>query len=807
ASDPASSDFLGTSCAVYGQYMIAGAWNKTVSSQISAGAAYVYVRSDTTMTGTWSFSVKLTASTPTSNECFGGYVAISGDTVVVGTSFTGIAKIYVWYRSTGATWTQQGPLTASDGSSGDSFGSSVAIDGDYIVAGARLWDRKTPSAMTDCGCAYVFVRSGSTWSQQAQLIASDVDVLGYSCAVDGQYMIAGAYNKTVGVASAGAAYIYVRPDMTATGTWSFTTKLTATTPTINEQFGNTVAISGDTVVVGTMYSSGIAKVYVWYRSTGTTWVQQGPLTASDGSSGDRFGYSVAIDGNYIVAGAYVWSRKTPSAITNCGTAYVFMRSGSTWAQQAQLFASDLMASAYFGLSVAVSGSSIIIGAYSWSSTTPAVVFCGCAYLYTSQLIASDPQANASFGTSVAISGSYAIVGALQWDQTLPSITNCGCAYVFYYNGSTWTQQAQLLTATTPTASEYFGQSVAISGDTIVVGTLLSGIRKAYVWYRSTGMTWVQQGPLTASDGSSGDSFGDTVAVNDNFIVVGAPNWSRKTPSAIAGCGAAYVFIRSGSTWSQQAQLVTSDPAPSVHMGASVSISGLSIVAGASMWSNVSPAVSQCGCAYVFTRSGTTWSQTAQIIASDPQASALFGTSVSISGSYAIVGAPQWDQTLPSITNCGCAYVFYWDGSTWAQQAQLVSGNPATSDFYGGSVCIRGSYALVGAYNKSSGAGSSYLFVRNSTQWLKSRVIVASDAAASDHDPAASQFFGFSVACDGQYQIVGAYGVNASAGAAYVYTRSTLTGTWVFATKLVSPSPAAGYKFGESVAISGATVVV
>jgi hypothetical protein len=359
ASDAATNDNFGSSTAISGDIAVVGSYEDDTAGGISAGSAYVYIRSG----GVWTQHQKLTASDGAANDNFGSSVAISGDTLVIGAerSDTAAGSAYVFTRS-GNVWTEQQKLTAPGRAGFDLFGHSVAISGDTIVIGA--FGDNTPLG-SDTGSAYVYTRSGSTWTLQQFLTAADGadgDNLGYSVGIVGDTVVAGAYqDDTPAGTDAGSAYIFTR-----SGTvWTQQQKLTASDGAEVDAFGISVAISGNTVVVGAFFDDtprgeSAGSAYVYTRS-GTVWSEQQHLTASDGASIDVFGYSVAISGNTIVVGAVAGD--TASG-TNTGSAYVYTRSGSVWTEEQELAASGGGSSEdFFGDSVAISGNTIIVGAY------------------------------------------------------------------------------------------------------------------------------------------------------------------------------------------------------------------------------------------------------------------------------------------------------------------------------------------------------------------------------------------------------------------------------------------------------------
>ena len=365
-------------------------------------------------------------------------------------------------------WFEQAKLTASDTAADDRFGSSVAVAGDTAVVGAANDDDTV--AGTDAGSAYVFVRSGGAWTQQAKLTASDAaarDLFGRSVAVAGDTVVVGAWvDDTLAGTDAGSAYVFVRSG----GAWTQQAKLTAADAAAGDAFGFSVAVAGDTAVVGayrdiTLAGTGAGSAYVFVRS-GSAWTQQAKLTAADAAAGDQFGFSVAVAGDTAVVGA---KGDNTLAGTGAGSAYVLVRSGGAWTQQAKLTAADAAASDRFGWSVAVAGDTAVVGAV--NDETLAGPFAGSAYVFArsggawtqqAKLTAADGAAGDQFGASVAVAGDTAVVGAPA------DATFAGSGYVFVRSGGTWAQQAKL-TASDAATFENFGESVAVSGDTVLAG--------------------------------------------------------------------------------------------------------------------------------------------------------------------------------------------------------------------------------------------------------------------------------------------------------------------------------------------------
>ncbi len=366
-------------------------------------------------------------------------------------------------------------------------------------------------------------------------------------------------------------------------------KITSTPRGVGAQHGNAVAISGNTMVVGARHDSttasqaGAAFVYVL---NGTTWTQQAVLLANDGAAVDKFGHSVAISGDTIVIGAY----QDDAPLSNGGSAYVFVRNGTTWTFQQKLTAAGGTADDEFGNAVGIIGDAVVVGAHfadipGTSSAGSVYVFRRAGTIWTqTQKLASTAGPfgvfGVYFGESIAMSGTRIAIGATG-DNT-PE-TAAGAVYVFVEGGGAYVPQ-QKINISGGTNGDNFGGSVAIEGDTLVGGARedapfpgQTARGSAYV-FEFNGAAWISQGQLLASDGAPFDRFGWSVAVSNNVVAVGA-----REDDTFAGpdAGSAYLFKRAGATWSQQQKLTPSDPFNGDRFGASVALSAGSLVVGAS----------------------------------------------------------------------------------------------------------------------------------------------------------------------------------------------------------------------------------
>jgi len=363
---------------------------------------------DRTAPPIWTEEAKLLASDGMPDDFFGSAVAFDGDTAIVAAIGDGLGSAHVFAR-TGFTWTLQQKLVPTDGGYGQDFGCAVAIDGDTVVVGRRNDDEVANSA----GAVHVYTRSGTTWSQQAKLFASDAneyDWFGESVALDGDTLLVGTISQDLG-SYAGSAFVFVRSG----STWTEEAKLAAWDAAAYDYFGGSVAIRGDVALVGAIGSDGPygneGAVYAFVR-TGTSWNPEAKLLASDGDSGDGFGCSVSLDGGTALVGA----DEHDGAFSGTGAAYVFERLGTVWRQRARLVAEGLFEADHFGRSVSLEGDRAMIGA------------------------------------------------AAGW----PSLSGAGSVYVFGRVGTAWSEEAELVAADT-VPYDYLGCSVSLSGDSVLIG--------------------------------------------------------------------------------------------------------------------------------------------------------------------------------------------------------------------------------------------------------------------------------------------------------------------------------------------------
>ena len=367
-------------------------------------------------------------------------------------------------------------LAPSDGAAGDYFGNSVSISDDYAIVGAKSDDDNGVSS----GAAYVFRNVADIWVQDGKLIASDGvagDYFGWSVSISGDYAVVGAFYDDDGT---GSAYVFRRDS----ASWIEEAKLTASDREAEDGFGISVSISSEYVLVGASsdddFGSASGSVYVFRLNSGT-WIEEAKITAGDGAAYDYFGWSVSISGDRAVIGAYQDDDNGPGS----GSAYILRRDGTTWLEEAKLTASDGASGDWFGFSASISGDYAIAGAGNGPRVGSAYVFKrdGMAWTEEAKLVGGDVTESDYFGWSVSISGDYAFMGAILDNND--NGPNAGSAYLFRRDGEMWEEEVKL-TASDGAADDWFGHSVALFGEHALVGALYdddngSNAGSAYVY--------------------------------------------------------------------------------------------------------------------------------------------------------------------------------------------------------------------------------------------------------------------------------------------------------------------------------------
>ncbi|MEL6525735.1 MAG: hypothetical protein AAFQ07_08495, partial [Chloroflexota bacterium] len=620
------------------------------------------------------------------NERFGYAMAMDGDTALVSTYPStgygyGRGTVYVMARDNGE-WRTQSILRT--GIQNDNFGERLALEGDTAVIGAS----GTSLGADNVGVAYVYTRIGDAWTQQAMLTASD--------------------------------------------------------GTLDDYFGTSVGISGNTIAVGAVrddneQGTDAGALYIFERSA-DTWVEQTKILPADDDNAPYFGGLMDISGNTIIVGR-------PNANIE-GAAYLFVGSGANWVQQQKFVDTyDASPAERFGQSVSIDGNNLLIG----SPTSNG----GRAFFYTlendtwvEKQYVTKPEEN--FGWRLVLDDNDALISHItNSDITQPSTTS---VHFYEFSNGTWSSTRSYESNIT---NDAYGTAIALSDNRALVsapyddirqtGTplynLLEDVGTLYLYERTS--SWQADGTFNARSPQSDTRFGRDIAADDQTVVVGAPYTDVDSPFG-PNMGAAHVFVRDGmGGWSLQATLLPNVSHRDQLFGSAVAISGNTILVSAPQ-DNARDV--SAGAVYVYTREGATWTLQAKLTADDGERVDQFGKDVSLVGDTALITASHDDEG--GFANAGSAYIFERVDTTWSQTSKFTATTPATNAYFGQDGILNGDTALITMKNPQTRVREVHIFVYDGINWTEQQQLVPSDTSANDT-------FGLDLGLDGDTAIIGA----------------------------------------------------
>jgi hypothetical protein len=735
---PASqaNELFGQAVAIHGEWLLIGAPGYNQPAAVDTGRAYLFRRNAVG----WNHYLTFEPPMLTAHADFGASVTLTERWAVIGAP--GMNHVFVYDREEGGADIWDISTVIDRSAQGGRFGASITVDGNQMVIGAPSRAGVAPggAALASAGQAEMFrslkVAGELVWSSVKFLPAPAVDG-SWGTAAGGFGTSVSLYAGMLAVGEIGIDGMRGRVNVFSINhggaeNWGLLRQITAPGAMANEQFGGSVAVGTRWILAGApgRVTGGISQgaVLAYDRDTvhqGT----EGPsgiLRHPSPTVGDEFGHSLAISNDEVIAGA-------PGAVSSNGTASsgkfaIFHRQGYAWAD----------------LGVSMPGSA---------------------------------GEGDRMGTSVTADGDFVFAGA-PYDTVSGQLT---AGSVFMFRRSSAVDSGWLfvkkITASDPSGAAFFGQSVSVSGEVLVVGAPgWDGRGAIYIYHRNQGGgdNWGEVARRSALGIQAGDRFGASVSVHNDLVAVGVP---EMTADGVNAAGIVYIFDRhQGSTDSYAIADIFHSPTPVAFglFGTSVSISDQRVLVGEPLATLNGPA---SGAAYFFTRIpyGTDWAWTATLEPNDGAANDRFGTSVSLDGSTAAVGAPGKSV---SATNSGAVYVFEsltMTGLTWSERRRILPGNfenPETLEEmnFGYSVALRGDQLLGGAPGRKFGAmgnvGGAWLMERNQD----GSFLWGVTAEFTSETPAVNNEMGMSVALLPDLAVIGAPRVDngGSADEGYVH---------------------------------------
>ena len=771
-------------------------------------------------------------STPGAN--FGYSIHQSGLRAVVGApgSTDTAGAVYV-FKNLGNGWDLEAKLTDHNGEPGDGFGSSVAVTSSSVLVGA--WGDSEHGVQT--GTVHEFKLNGSQWDWTRQLQPQNANIFsnfGASMKVAGNWLFVGAPNDTVHVPRCGSVQVFEK----VSGEYQFSHRLAPSNLAEDDGFGRSLAVNNTQLAVAAPYRNLFAgttgEVFIYEKETVFGGNQEWRVQQSLGVFGaESFGRGLDWAGERLAVGAPL----TDGGGNSRGAVYLYEKQGSTWAVQDTIFGqNDLerLGSSVSMDGIPFTGLRILAGAPSGFGTNFAT---GIAYIYlydtqtstwnvestllptygefngefgyTTHLIGTsawvgskwrsegyfskgkvdlfsrsgnqwsldnslygqDRDAGDHAGFSVAIEDGLAVIGVPSDDDTFQ---DGGSAWVYRDAGAVWFPVTRLGGGENGHALGNFGSSVAIDGETIVVGAdqetgsaFFSG--SAHVFEGNLQDGWEETAVLIPSDAVQSQRFGAAVAVDGDAVVVGA----TAAKSGGLTTGAAFVYRKSApATWSFEQKLTGANSAHLDRFGRSVDILGSVVAVGAP---GANPLGTDTGEVRIFRHNGNMWSESDLLVKAHDTSYTNFGKSVALDANRLFVGSPG------DFGSKGLAQIYTYNGANWIAGHEFTLDGGSPGDRFGEAVDMEGDRLLVGAPGSTSptdNGGQAVLFQRSGPDWLQTE-LVPTDLGMFDA-------FGTSVAISGQEFLVGAPNQdidNYDEGASYLF-------------KVEAPDPFQTFGYGD-----------
>ena len=677
-------EHLGAAVAISGDTILIGAPGHGLPYALNTGAAYVYHFDG----ATWKLQQKLLAEDGDASDKFGFKVGLYGDFALVGAPQHENGAVYLFHRNSFNKWEQQQEIAPTGGTYYQGFGRSMAVSGDRALIGAQSSD-----------AAFVFHFDGVNWTQEQEITIPPyafLEQFGQCVALSGNQALVSS--STPGFeATIGLVYLY-HYDGKA---WNFEQAMVAGDSAEAVAFGRALALSSDTILIGAAGAGGGAGAAYVFRNDGYSWVQQRKVIPPEAVLGDKFGAVLALEGALAIIGAP--GAAVPPLPGHPGAAFFV----------------NLDQQVDCNLNGVADACDISSGTSADANTNAIPDECEGPQCESIHRVLGE-RYREDFGYAVSLEGDTALVGApIDREGSLWP----GSAFLLGLKNGHWSVEQRLLPAEFD-SGEGFGISVQLQGDTALIGAFggagefpIPGA--AYAFRRENGQM-VQQQKIVADDRATGDLFGYSLALIGDTLIVGAPH----NDEAAFHAGAVYVFTFDGNNWIQQQKLLPSDPAKHLHFGQDLAISGDWIIVGTDPYETDAD-----GAAYLFHYDGTSWIQQQKLMLNGGPTE-HFGMAVAISETTAAVCGYELP---PGGAYHSFVYVYNYNGSRWAQTQQLSPADASHFFRAEEVTISNDTMLIGSPYDRDNGSqsGTAFVFKFDGTAWKEVRKLLAPDGSSGD----------------------------------------------------------------------------
>ena len=757
---------FGSSVSLNGNKLIVGSPGENHSGKTACGSAYVF---EMDSENEWSETQVLRQPNGENDgDRFGTSVSLRNDRAVIGAPFKTVdgkasaGEAFVFERS-GDAWSFSEIITHDSLEAGDCFGWSVALSGDVSVIGAKLKDFEDRE---NSGAAYVFEKTGDEWTKSLTVQGSEAGgELGVAVSIYDDIIAVGAFKEDWTVEDSGAVHIIERID----GNWEETSILKGDPQDENDYFGCSVSVWRNRLVVGAFsrddLGSSAGAVFSFSKDPWTgKWKKDQTLYGSLTSANDQFGYSVALSNERLVVGANL---EDPDGNVNAGAVFSFncehvhfyssLSSSISSKSSSSSSRSSSSISSYSSSSSSRSSSSKSSSSSSKSSSSKSSSKSSSSselptYLSMDEVVeisgslTNQSFSNDAFGFSVADDGENIFVGAP--GQDFSGAVDSGAAYVFSGSEGSWTE-TQALSSPNSEFEGGFGSVVKADDGWLLIGACsetVSGNAKAgraYLYKNVSGEFVLDQEMTSPLDPSTDCKFAFSVDVRNDIIAVGEPSRSE---GSLYNSGKVHLYVQDGGVWSLEQTLSSSIADVNNRFGSSVAVGADTVVIGEPNANDTG--LYNCGAISIFKRTDGVWSQSALFKGS--QDDSLFGASVAVENDIVAVGAQM--TTLDTHEQVGAVFVFELEEEEWVLTDTIYSPLASSGDEFGSSISIMEDVMFVGAPHAGDGVNDSgicFEFKRDffTKKWILKNTIISPTVSYGDQ-------FSFSIAARENSVVIG-----------------------------------------------------
>lgn len=735
--------------------------------------------------------------------------------------------------------------------SADQFGYTLSIDSTYMAIGANMRDQDTTEPFaSNTGSVYIYQRKNNTWVKIQEINVPDAssgDNFGSSLKMKGDWLYIGSPNNdfdTINsnfISNSGSVYVFKKQNQH----WTFVQKIVPPVRASNDRFGHALdlginyAIIGvpnedeDTTESNSLSNSGSAYIY---KLNNGIWQFDRKIMANGRASGDNFGFSVSIYDSTVAVGciANKTNSTNTSSLSSAGSVHIYKRISGYWRQVQKIVPSDRASSDQFGQSVCIDSNRLAVGSFKNNNSGRVYIFKDSANLFreTHKISSKDLSFSDKFGSKVVLKKNKLIVGAPEEDHDTSGLnfkSESGSAYLFSESGGSW-KQIKKLTAKYRNNVQYHGAAIDLNDSFVFIGAygtftnengvdpVPSGGPGAVYTYELQNIDFIKT--IVLEDNTAGDEYGTSIDANDSILVIGSPNEDEDSlnKSPLYNSGAAFIYKKKNNNWEFLQKIQASDRRAFDQFGSCVSVFGEYIFVGArssSLDTAGGDSINMAGSVYVYKSINGKWKQIQKICAFDRSQQDWFGHFISADSNFvAISSIYNSKDTLGNLSTlyAGAVYIYKLDTGRWIFSQKIKAPDAAVNDFFGYSLDINNQTLMIGSIysgldtsglNKVNSAGSAYIYKFSGSKFVFNQKLCADQRNAY-------AYFGNSVYINDSVAFIGANSdsrANNTVGSGSVFIYKKVNNKYILSQFLNGTNIGAYYQFGNKLTFNDSLLFI